>query len=115
MQAGLYCKDHHLPSASAPVAGDTRRILRHRDENGVRTYRVDGASQWVSSSQLSAAALREYERFLAEKRARRKRQRGHLEQPAERHPAEDAPYFDAVEPIMNPQPDDVNICEPVRH
>ena len=71
---------------------------------------MDGASQWVSSSQLSAAALREYERFLAEKRARRKRQRGHLEEPAERHPAEDAPYFDAVEPIMNPQPDDVSPC-----
>ena len=112
MQSALYCCDHQPAARSDPAPADARRIVRHRDETGVRTYKVDGSAQWFSSSDLPVRTIREYEALLAEKRARRKRRRGvHLDEPAdEARPAEDAPYFDAVEPIMNQQPDDVNPC-----
>jgi len=112
LQSGLYCCDHHPSSSCAPAPADARRILRHRDDNGVRRYKVDASPHWFSSSELSIRAIQEYEGLLAEKKARRKRRRGQpLEDPNDNGPPpEDAPYFDAVEPIMNPQPDDVNPC-----
>ena len=112
MQSGLYCCDHQPSAGCASARADAQRIVRHRDENGVRSYKVDGSPQWFSSSQLSVHALREYEGLLAEKKTRKKRCRGQLLEAAggDGHAPEDAPYFDAVEPIMNPQPDDVNPC-----
>lgn len=112
MQSGLYCCDHQPSAGCASARADAQRIVRHRDENGVRSYKVDGSPQSFSSSQLSVHALREYEGLLAEKKTRKKRRRGQLLEAAggDGHAPEDAPYFDAVEPIMNPQPDDVNPC-----
>lgn len=112
MQSGLYCCDHHPSSSCAPAPAAAGRILRHRDDNGARRYKVDGSPRWFSSSELSVRAIQEYEGLLAEKRARKKRRRGQpLEDPNDNGPPpEDAPYFDAVEPCMNPQPDDVNPC-----
>ena len=87
LQSGLYCCDHHPSSSSAPAPADARRILRHRDDNGVRRYKVDASPHWFSSSELSIRAIQEYEGLLAEKKARRKRRRGQpLEDPNDNGP-----------------------------
>lgn len=113
MQSSLYCCQHYTAQPlNAAIQHHPRRILRHRDHAGVRSYKVDGSSAWLSAADVGAQAVQDYERFLAEQKDRRKRRRNAAVQsmPLDALVAEDVQYFDAVEPIMNPQEDDVNPC-----
>lgn len=106
-----YCRDHAAGGSVAVPSDDT--ILRHRDVDGVRSYKVRGSAAWRLASALSPEAIQAYERRLAEQRERRKRRRcaaaaaGPVAPPAE---VGDTVFQDALEPEMHPQPDDVNPC-----
>lgn len=113
MQSDLYCRQHYTPhSPDCAPQHPPRQIWRHRDHAGVRSYKVDVSSSWLSAADVGPQAVRDYERFLAEQKERKKRRRRAAPQlvPMDAPVAEDVEYFDAVEPIMNPQPDDVNPC-----
>ena len=111
-----YCREH-APSgdARAPAALDCR-ILRHRDVDGVRSYKLDGSSTWKLRGDVSAATVREYEQSLALKSDRRKRRRGRAVARAAAPPegddvaSEEADYFDAEEPALRKQAGDDNPC-----
>ncbi|CAK9089942.1 Uncharacterized protein (Fragment), partial [Durusdinium trenchii] len=107
-----YCRMHAADGALAAAAD--QHILRHRDVDGVRSYKVVGSSEWCLGSALSTAAIQAYEQRLAEQHDRRKRRRrvaassAHL--PAEPEVPGDAAFHDAVEPELRSQADDVNPC-----
>lgn len=111
-QDGLYCWEHD-PGHLQPH-GDLPRVLRHRDVDGQRSYKVDGRSTWQLRSDLPPAAVAEYEALLAERSDRRKQRRGHATAaPAPAPPPGDDPerqYWDTDEPAMQQQPDEVNPC-----
>ena len=71
-QCGLYCLTH---GSDKQDASEGPRILRHRDIDGVREYKVDGQKVWKSRGDVPAASAVEYETMLAEKNERRKRRR----------------------------------------
>eukprot|EP00913_Durusdinium_trenchii_P014787 g13869.t1 len=110
-QTDAYCRDHAAGGSVAVPSDDT--ILRHRDVDGVRSYKVRGSAAWRLASALSPEAIQAYERRLAEQHERRKRRRcaaaaaGPVAPPAE---VGDTVFQDALEPEMHPQPDDVNPC-----
>ena len=111
-QDGLYCLEHDLghlrPAAELP------RVLRHRDVEGQRSYKVEGRSTWQLRSAVPAPAIAAYEAQLAERTERRKKRRGH--EPAASVPMpppdDDAEkqFWDTDEPAMRPQPDELNPC-----
>eukprot|EP00435_Cladocopium_sp_Y103_P036568 s1012_g9.t1 len=111
-QGGLYCWEHDPGRLQAP--GDLPRVLRHRDVDGHRSYKVDGRSTWQSRSDLPPAAVVACEAQLAERTERRKKRRGHAAAAsAPVPPPEDDPerqYWDTDEPAMRQQPDEVNPC-----
>eukprot|EP00438_Fugacium_kawagutii_P019339 Skav202390 [mRNA] locus=scaffold1406:411525:413741:- [translate_table: standard] len=112
VQTGLYCSLHDL--GHRPGVRDAPRVLRHRDVDGQRSYKVEGRSSWHLRPDVPRASIVEYETLLAERTERRKKRRGHQASAAvaEPGPDEDAElqFWDTNEPALQQQPDELNPC-----
>ena len=114
-QSSLYCLEHDIghtrPDADGP------RILRHRDVDGLRSYKLEGKTAWQPRASLPPHTVANYEAMLADRSDRRKKRRGHREahssssrpDPADADDAEQE-FYDTDEPTLRPQPDEVNPC-----
>ena len=114
MQSSLYCAQHDIGLQASGADGP--QILRHRDDNGTRVYKIEGQSAWQPRAALPARAVARYEALLAERTERRKKRRGHAQDRASSTQAvadpEDgeAEFFDTDEPAMRLQPTEPNPC-----